>query len=494
MAIYHAHVKIFSRSKGQSAIAAAAYRAGMLLTDPATGRHHNYRFRNGVVETRCIAPHDAPDWAFEPGALWAAVEAAEKRKDATLAREFEVALPHELSDDQRVGVAMALADELVTRYRFAMQVSIHRPAAEGSLNHHVHMMATTRRIGPLGLDGKTRELDGGATGRAEVEWTRQMVARVINQHLEQAAVSARVDHRSLEDQRANAESRGDLAAALVLTREPTIHLGKHATALERKGEATALGAFNGAIGQVPPRAADALSHPDEIRITPKAKPRSNTPRLATVEGRRGAAREAYAEARQLWATGTVGPSQALFVYTPRILSYYAARLKAHIDTQTFAVHLRQLVRYMKAVVHETGRLLREQAAEKRAKAEWEAARKELQAFDAEHPKPMLWPRREWQQRRDRRLTAVSERRSAWRKAREAIGEDAQQRYAQELHERIQSLENWSAEMLQEFPVDADSWTPDMPRFSKKEEPPAPPEQDDRQGGSQSGTRPYRPKF
>ena len=84
--------------------------------------------------------------------------------------------------------------------------------------------------------------------------------------------------------------------------------------------------------------------------------------------------------------------------------------------------------------------------------------------------------------------------SAWRKAREAIGEDAQQRYAQELHERIQSLENWSAEMLQQFPVDADSWTPDMPRFSKKEEPLAPPEQDDRQGGSQSDTRPYRPKF
>ena len=77
MAIYHAHVKTISRSKGQSAIAAAAYRAGMLLTDPATGRHHNYRFRNGVVETRCIAPHDAPEWAFKPAALWAAAEAAE---------------------------------------------------------------------------------------------------------------------------------------------------------------------------------------------------------------------------------------------------------------------------------------------------------------------------------------------------------------------------------------------------------------------------------
>ncbi|MCF5971920.1 MobA/MobL family protein, partial [Xanthomonas perforans] len=77
MAIYHAQVKTFSRAKGHSSVAAAAYRAGLLLEDALTGLRHDYRRRDGVVETRCIAPEDAPDWALVPAELWPAAEAAE---------------------------------------------------------------------------------------------------------------------------------------------------------------------------------------------------------------------------------------------------------------------------------------------------------------------------------------------------------------------------------------------------------------------------------
>ena len=237
MAIYHTRIKTFSRAKEHSSIAAAAYRAGLLLIDER-GTRHDYRRRGGVVETRCVAPDEAPDWAFVPSQLWVAAEAAERRKDATVAREFEIALPHELNDAQRSELVSALARALVERYGFAVQASIHSPDTPDGLNFHAHLLATTRRISSEGLNDKTRELDGGASGRIEVEWTREMVATTINAHLKAAQIDARVDHRSLEAQADAALARGDVPAAIALTRQPTHHIGKDATALQRRGEDT----------------------------------------------------------------------------------------------------------------------------------------------------------------------------------------------------------------------------------------------------------------
>lgn len=196
MAIYHARVKTFSRAKGHSAVAAAAYRSGLLLVDTKTGLKHDYRRRGGVVETHCIAPDDAPDWALTPANLWPAAEGAERRKDATVAREFEIALPRELDDAQRSALAVEIAQALVECYRFGVQASIHAPDTEDGLNWHVHILATTRRLDTSGFADKTRELDGGPSGKAEVEWVREMVARLTNAHLAAAQVDAVVDHRS----------------------------------------------------------------------------------------------------------------------------------------------------------------------------------------------------------------------------------------------------------------------------------------------------------
>ncbi len=213
MAIYHTRVKTFSRAQGHASTAAAAYRAGLLIIDDRTGLRHDYRRRGGVVETRCLAPDDAPDWAFDPRQLWPAAEASERRKDATVAREFEVALPHELSNEQRSDLAAEISRCLVQRYRFAVQSSIHEPQTADGLNYHVHILATTRRVDAEGLKDKTRELDGGPSGRGEVEWIRQMVGQAINAHLAAAGVSARVDHRSLKDQAAEVHTARQLGAA-----------------------------------------------------------------------------------------------------------------------------------------------------------------------------------------------------------------------------------------------------------------------------------------
>ncbi|WP_258077283.1 MobA/MobL family protein, partial [Xanthomonas arboricola] len=79
MAIHHTRIKTYSRAKGHSAIAAAAYRGGYLLTDPKSDARHDYRGRAGIIQSRCLAPLSSPAWADDPQALWAAAEAAERR-------------------------------------------------------------------------------------------------------------------------------------------------------------------------------------------------------------------------------------------------------------------------------------------------------------------------------------------------------------------------------------------------------------------------------
>ncbi|MCE4517581.1 MobA/MobL family protein [Xanthomonas hortorum pv. vitians] len=66
MAIHHTRIKTYSRAKGHSAIAAAAYRGGYLLTDPNSGARHDYRGRAGIIQSRCMAPLGSPAWADDP--------------------------------------------------------------------------------------------------------------------------------------------------------------------------------------------------------------------------------------------------------------------------------------------------------------------------------------------------------------------------------------------------------------------------------------------
>ena len=79
-------VKSLSRGKGDSATAAAAYRAGLCLDDPS-GARHDYRKKGGVLSVDMLAPDGAPAWATDPHQLWAKVEEHETRKNARVARE-----------------------------------------------------------------------------------------------------------------------------------------------------------------------------------------------------------------------------------------------------------------------------------------------------------------------------------------------------------------------------------------------------------------------
>lgn len=233
MAIYHASTKPIARSAGRSSVAAAAYRAGESLIDVRTGLEHDYTRKGGVVSTEILLPDGG---SAERNALWNAAEQAEKRKDARTAREWVIALPSELSGEQRQELAREFGAELASRYGVAVDIAIHKPDREGdNRNHHAHVMTTTRKVsrdasGQVVLGDKAdielsdkarRKADPEKGGAAdEVKAIRELWAEKANAALERAGLDARIDHRSLKAQG--------------IDREATQHLGPHATEMERR--------------------------------------------------------------------------------------------------------------------------------------------------------------------------------------------------------------------------------------------------------------------
>lgn len=230
MADYRLSAQIISRGKGQSAIASAAYRAAARLDDPRTGEQHDYTRKGGVVFSAVLAPENAPDWMRDRGQLWQAVEAAEKRRDAQLARELQLSLPHELTDEQRRALVLGFVQEQFVARGMVADVAIHQPGRGGDeRNHHAHVMVTLRTLMGDGFSNKKPQHT--ATERAAaLNVEREAWALHQNRALERHGHAARVDHRSFD-------ARG-------IDREPTQHLGPTAADMERKGRASRIGDEN----------------------------------------------------------------------------------------------------------------------------------------------------------------------------------------------------------------------------------------------------------
>jgi ATP-dependent exoDNAse (exonuclease V) alpha subunit len=220
MAIFHLNAKVISRGKGQSAIAAAAYRSGERLRDEQADEQKFYKARaERIMFTDIMAPKDAPEWAHDRNQLWNQAERAEKRKDAQLAREIEISLPHELTEQQREWLVKDFAREAFVRKGYAVDIAIHAPdKTSDDRNHHAHLMVTMRSLGPEGFAAtKDRSLN---SKEQMVAW-REQWAHLANRHLERHGHEARIDHRSL--------------AARGIDQEPTIHLGYAANEIAQRG-------------------------------------------------------------------------------------------------------------------------------------------------------------------------------------------------------------------------------------------------------------------
>ena len=202
-------------------MAAAAYRAGERLIDERVGEVKNYSPRGAVLRDagRLILPVGAPAWNREK--VWNQAEAAENRKNSTVAREVEVSLPAELDRAARVKLAHDFGQWLSDEYHVAADVQIHEPTpkAEDPRNFHSHILLSTRELRPDGFGPKTRILDDKKTGPEEVEKIRKEWADRVNSALQFHGFEDRIDHRSHE-------RRG-------LEFVPSIHVGRGAGAASR---------------------------------------------------------------------------------------------------------------------------------------------------------------------------------------------------------------------------------------------------------------------
>ncbi|HEY7889876.1 MAG TPA: MobQ family relaxase [Steroidobacteraceae bacterium] len=237
MAIFHLDIKPVARSSGRTATAAAAYRAGERLRDERTGALYNHSKRDDVLHKEIFLPSkvDQPDagmgWARDRSTLWNTVEKAEQKSNSRVAREYQVALPEELSPEQRLVLARAFSREIADRYNVAVDLAIHAPRPEGDpRNFHAHLLATTREVtreglGPkagVDMSGEVRSELGLPPSRQEFRTLRARWAELANEALREANIGARIDHRTL--------------AAQGIDREPRPRLPWAAVAAARRGE------------------------------------------------------------------------------------------------------------------------------------------------------------------------------------------------------------------------------------------------------------------
>lgn len=237
MAIYHFSVKTISRGNGRSAVACAAYRSGEKLVCNFYGKEQDYTKKTGVEFTEIYAPENTNTELLNRQTLWNKVEKAERRKDALLAREFEIAFPGELNAEQRKNMLNELCQNLVKKYGVIVDAAIHAPHTDSGSderNYHAHIMFTTRSINEHGDFSAKKYRDFSRdNGTETVSHWRESFAELCNHHLEQNGFDERVDHRSYEDQESDLEA--------------TQHEGPQATYLRRRGIFTEISLKNDEI-------------------------------------------------------------------------------------------------------------------------------------------------------------------------------------------------------------------------------------------------------
>ena len=256
MALFHFTVTQTKRSKGQSAIASAAYRSGEKLYSEYYGEYSDYTRKRGVICSDILLPPHAPKEYADRQTLWNAVEKAERGKNAQLAYSFEISLQNEFSLEENIALAREfLFREFVSR-GMTVDVSFHEKECEdgGTPNPHFHFLCPIR---PMEQDGtwgikqrreyvldeegnRIRDANGKYVFNAvpttdwgspeTLEHWREAWAEMCNAKFAEKGLDVRIDHRSYERQG--------------IEQIPTVHIGVAASQMEKKGIATEKGELN----------------------------------------------------------------------------------------------------------------------------------------------------------------------------------------------------------------------------------------------------------
>jgi ATP-dependent exoDNAse (exonuclease V) alpha subunit len=244
---------MIGRSSGRSAVGAAAYRAGENITNEYDGLTHDYTRKMGVVHTQIMLPENTPKEYQDRAKLWNAVEKKESAKNSVLAREYELALPVELSRAEQIKLVQDYVKSQFVNNGMCADIAIH-DKKDG--NPHAHIMLTVRPFEKDGTWGeKTKKeyiLDRNGNKQYDpvkqtyksrpvrtTNWedknflikNREKWAELCNCEFEKKNISERIDHRTL-------------AAQGITSRRPQIHLGAAAHQMEKRGEKTDRGNIN----------------------------------------------------------------------------------------------------------------------------------------------------------------------------------------------------------------------------------------------------------
>lgn len=253
MDFFHCPIKIISRNKGRSAVAASAYISATRMENTWDGTTHDYTRKRHVVYSTVMLPEHAPPEYADRNVLWNSVEWSEKTRDAQLARAVELALPTELTHEQNIALIRKFVQETFVDRGMCADVAFHD---KGDGNPHVHIMLTMRALQEDGrwapksrlvynLDAngncipakqkgrwkthKENTVDWDDRGNAEI-W-RAAAADAINEALREAGFTQGfVDHRNYARQGKN--------------RIPMVHEGPDARAMEKRGIRTDVGDKN----------------------------------------------------------------------------------------------------------------------------------------------------------------------------------------------------------------------------------------------------------
>ena len=256
IALYHFHVTQIKRSAGQSAVAAAAYRAGEKLHSEYYGEDSDYTRKGGVICSEILLPSHAPSSFSNQETLWNEVEKVERGKKAQLAYSFDIALQNEFSMEENINLARQfLLNNFVSR-GMVVDFAVHQPdKVDGGIsNPHFHVMCPIRPIEPNGKWGNKQRREyvldeHGERIRDEagndmfnavpttdwgspetLEAWRQAWADLCNAKFAEKGLDCRIDHRSYERQSVDQIS--------------TQHEGPTVRAMEARGIRTDKGDLN----------------------------------------------------------------------------------------------------------------------------------------------------------------------------------------------------------------------------------------------------------
>lgn len=220
MATFHLSAKLIKRSAGRSVIAAAAYRACEKIYDERQSLTHDYTKKGGLVFNEILIPTNAPAWSKDRARLWNEVEKAEKRKDAQLAREIEVALPREVSQENQIKLVKEFCKHNFVKHGMIADIAIHQvKSSDGLTNPHAHILLTTRSIDKKGFGQKERVWND----QELIETWRKDWEQKTNKVYAKEQKEERIDHRSYKRQ------------GIATIYPPTRHLGAKRWELVKRG-------------------------------------------------------------------------------------------------------------------------------------------------------------------------------------------------------------------------------------------------------------------